>query len=389
MDNKHKPNYYYNVGDIVNGLLLLSQSKMQVTNNSKKKGFVYCKSYICQCLKDGYEFEMLESCLKRGHGCSVCSGNKVVMGINDLATTDAWCIPLLVDESDAHLYSRGSSKEISVRCPYCGLIKEMQIFELTKRGYVTCQRCSDGFSYPMKFIVELLGQLSKQFTKHETEYSPSWAGDFRYDNYVKLKNGKEIIIEMDGRFHYIKDDKFSYKNDAEKDFLALNNGIEVIRIDCNYLDIKDRYEYVKNNIIKSLSCYFNMSNVDWDKCNVMGMSSKMMDVINYYNNNITISIKDIAEHFGVSMLTAYNYVHIGDNLGMCKYIKGNPVRSKKIKEIKLYDLNNNLVGVFESAKQLVNAFPEENFNLNTIQKYAKIGKKYKNYFFIFTENETA
>ena len=90
-------------------------------------------------------------------------------------------------------------------------------------------------------MLNLLEQLNLEF---ETEYCPQWIDKSKYDFYIPSKN---LIIEMDGAFHY-KDNKMSgqtkeksKKIDNRKDELANKHGLKVIRIDCNYYDISKRF----------------------------------------------------------------------------------------------------------------------------------------------------
>ena len=128
--------------------------------------------------------------------------------------------------------------KIKIKCKYCGNVKDTttQIFVYYN---FRCPKCSDGISYPNKFMFSVLKQLKVDFI---SEYSPKWINLKKYDFYFKI-NGKEYIIEMDGAFHN-RDNPFN-KNTKEKskaidkykDKLAKERNIKVIRINCDY-----RYE---------------------------------------------------------------------------------------------------------------------------------------------------
>lgn len=382
----YEPNYFYNVGDIVRDLLILERfQKKRKTNVGS--GVVNQKTYRCKCLIDGYVFDTSESDLKDGHGCPVCSSKIVIKGINDVATTDSELLEFFVNKEDAYTHSRCSEYKALVRCPCCGSVKEMKILELTSYGYVTCNKCSDGLSYPNKFACELFSQLSNQYIEYEQEYSPDWAGKFRYDNYIKLFDNKEIIVEMDGGFHYCSNKNYVTKNDKVKDELAESNGIIVVRVDCNYSKTGERYEYVKENIIKSINMYFDLSDIDWDKCNNVGLSNRVFDIAEYYKNNTKLGLEDIAEHFNISLESVYNYMYIAEDIGICEYVRADKNRTKNSKPIAMYDLEHNLVGVFKSAKRIEEAFPEKNFCNRSIRQYAHENKTYKGYIFKFTTYE--
>ena len=325
----YQRDYAYNVGDIVNNLLILEQCLKErvVTYYSGKT--TNAKAYLVKCLKDGYEFVTEEDGIKHGKGCPVCAHNITVVGINDIATTNPDLIMFFVNKEDAYKYSRCSNAVVNVKCSDCGFVKQMMVSELTKRGHVTCDRCSDGVSYPNKFARELFSQLRNQYLYYEHEFSPNWANRYSYDIYVKLLDGTEIVVEIDGQFHY--KDKYggAYCNDSKKDSLCAEHGIVMIRVDCNYDTVDNRYSYIKNNIENSLNGYFDLSNIDWNKCNQQGISSYVKTVVNYYNDNPTISIPDIAKHFNLNRKTAYSYINIGESLGWCDYIRNDPNRIKK------------------------------------------------------------
>ena len=132
-------------------------------------------------------------------GCSCCNGAIVVPGINDIATTDPWMIKYLVDPEDAYKYTRSSAKKVKVKCPYCGRVKDKSITlnKLHRNQSVSCS-CNDGISYPNKLMFNLLEQLEVEF---ETEYSPDWIGNRKYDFYIP---SMKLIIEMDGRLGHGK-----------------------------------------------------------------------------------------------------------------------------------------------------------------------------------------
>lgn len=377
--------YAYAIGEMVNGLIILEQLLLEKDVKSKGVTTKY-KAYRCKCENDGYEFVISETQINCGHGCSVCSGNIVVKGINDIATTNPEVVGFLVNKEDAYRYSKGSSVKVLVKCPCCGFKKYMVINQLVSKGYVTCDRCGDGYSYPCKFSSELFAQLSDQIMKWETEYSPEWIGDCKYDHYIELLNGRKIVVEMDGHFHY--NGRFSYvnKNDEKKDIAAQEHDIDVIRINCNYYQIYERFEHIKENTMYALSDIFDMSNVDWDKCDKAGLSSKMIEVIDYYTSHPFDSFQDIADVFDMNKRTIREYVKAGDKLGMCEYVKhdGNRMETKPVI---MHDANGNLIGVFKSASLISAKYPEENFDAHTINQCARENRAYKGYVFGYTTKE--
>ena len=178
--------------------------------------------------------------------CSCCSRHTLVEGINDIPTEAPWMIPYFQGGYDeAKLYTKGSHKKIIPICPICGRIKDkfMQIKTIDITNSIGCV-CGDGVSYPNKFMINMLEQLEVDFKQ---EYSPKWIGRKAYDFYVSSMN---LIIEMDGAWHD-KDNTISGQTveesksiDGEKDRLAMEHNIEVIRIDCGKSNLEFIVRYL-------------------------------------------------------------------------------------------------------------------------------------------------
>lgn len=376
----YKPTYRYGIGDVINNVEILEKTK---TKHSKSDKY-FQKAYKCRCLKDDNMFIVSECDLNRGHGCPLCANKVVVRGINDIATTNPEMVKYLNHKENAYKYTAQSNKKIEAKCPICGFIKSMSICSLCNNGF-SCDICSDGISYPNKFAHELFRQLSNQYLKYEYEYTSDWSKNYFYDNYIKLLNNEEIIVEMDGAYHYI--DRWKNNHDEEKDFLAKSHNINVIRIDCNYKKVSERFEYIKNNIVLSLKNYFDLDFIDWNKCDLCGVSSIVVEVAKYYNDNPKAMNVDIAKHFNISIYTLREYLHVGERLGLCNYVRNNPDRLRISKPIAIYDKNNNIVGIYSSAKQLEKNLSELKLYKSSVFRAAQNNKQYKGYLFKFVTYE--
>lgn len=370
-----RPNYLYDVGDIVNGSLILEQLHIKENNGKGCKK----KHYKCKCLIDGYEYICRESEIKEGKRCPKCVGKVLIVGYNDLATTDPDIMQFLLNKEDGHRYTRCSHKYIWAVCPSCGHRKYVRIETLVLSGGLSCPRCSDGLSYPNKFAYNVFEQLDGQYKEYQSEYSPDWLGQMRYDNYIVLKNGEQIIVEMDGGFHCNEYGKFAAQNDKVKDALAEEHGINVIRIDCFYNKITQRFEIVKNGLVNNLSKYFDLSCVDWNLANEAGISNKLIGAINYYNEHSFVTNQQIADLFRVNVATIRHYLTVGEELGLCKYVRHDPNRCKTSIPLVLYDSNNNFVGAFISARHMEEVMMDKGFNKISINECSRKGKLYKGY----------
>jgi len=317
------------------------------------------KWYKYTCNKCGWtEGWVRENNLVSGKGCSCCcpTPRVVVEGINDIPTTAPWMVKYFQGGYDeAKLYVKNSGKRIYPICPECGQIKHngSTIDHINCSGYVTCS-CSDGQSYSTKLMAAILNQLDVEY---KTEYSPKWIHLKRYDFYIPSKN---IIIEMDGGFHF-KDNSRSgvtYEEskqvDDYKDLKASENGIEVIRIDC----IKGNLDFIKQNILdSSLSTIFNLLNIDWIKCEEFTLRNLMKAVCKYKKDNPTLSAPKIGKIMNLSVGTIIRYLKQGTELGLCYY---NPIEEKSMSssnngsighQIEIFK-NEKSLGVFKSITEL-------------------------------------
>ena len=294
-----------------------------------KKEYLYqnynTKWYKCICNKCGNKYWIDEGNLLKGTGCGVCcSAPKFVKeGFNDIPTTEPWMIPYFQGGYDeAKLYTKSSDKKIYPKCPECGRIKDkpMTISNIHRTHSIACI-CSDKISYPNKFSHSLLEQLNKiykfEYLKHE--YSPEWVSRKSYDNYF-IYNGKEYILEMDGKWHKI-DNNLSGQTKEEskaiddyKDKMAKEHGIEVIRIDCE----KSELEFIKQNIINSkLNEIFDLSNIDWLEIEKYTLSNLVKVACGYKVNNPDLTTTQIGNIMKLNRSTVLKYLKKGSKLNWC------------------------------------------------------------------------
>lgn len=323
--------------------------------------------------------------LRNGAKCPICNGKQVVIGENDLSTTNPEIVEYLSDKMDAYCYTKHSNQKIMFKCPNCGMEREQIINDVSKRGF-SCPFCSDGISYPNKFSRALLKQLP--IKNLSFEYSPEWLKPFRYDNYFEYDN-KKYVVEMDGGIGHgnimfgknnICKDIVGKQRDIIKDNLAIQNNITVIRIDC----LKSNPEYIKKSIYNSyLSIIFDLTNIDWNKCEEFANKSLLLDVCNYYNTLTNYEDKkcvSIGKVFNLSITTIQRYLSTGTRLGMCNY------KPLKCNTVDVFDEKTmEIVGTFNSIS---NCARELSLKFNTEYKSANINyhinvsnKPYKGFIF--------
>lgn len=285
-------------------------------------------------MEDGtyHDFVMTpNSMISSKYNCPCCSGYQVYKGYNDFNTKRPELAQYLVNYQDGYKYTEWSSEELEWRCPSCGNIMKKKISYISKYG-VTCPRCDDGYSYPNKFIYNSLLQIENQLDFLDREYRPDWCKykykDKKcygiYDIYFE-KNNKKFVIEMDGGLGH---GNRSYTNsktnrdelifrDKEKDRLASEHNIKVIRIDCNY-ETNDRYQFILNNILKSeLSNILDLSKVDFNQSNTQSQQSLFIKAVELWNLGENIS--QIKSELHIHESTVTSYLKSALNYNMCDY----------------------------------------------------------------------
>ena len=318
-------------------------------------------------------------------GCPYCAGKKVWRGYNDLWTTRPDVAVLLKNPNDGYVYTKGSSKKVHFVCPDCGAVDEKCIDMVCRYGFA-CKSCSDGISYPNKFGRSLLKQLP--ISGHICEFSPEWASGRIYDNYFEY-DSKLYILEMDGALHYeeISPSSLSLQDrqniDKAKDIMAMEHGINIIRIDCK----KSNCDYIKNNIINSeLGSIFNLSCVDWGLCDFDAHKNLIKEVCELYNSGVN-DLHDIKDLLNISMCTTRQYLQDGAKFGWCDYTveKSRKLGMTKLHTpINLVDQEGNIIMRFEGITICIKEMRElygATLNSPNIVKSCKTGKPYKGFRF--------
>lgn len=266
--------------------------------------------------KCGYKFNILPQSVSRNKSCVCPKCNPsaikhVIKGINDIATTNPELVHLFKNKEDAYKYKKWSTQYTWYICPCCGNEYYLQIQNVTKAGKVPCDICNDGFSYPNKFMANLLSQLN---IAYEKEYSPDWISPKKYDFYFQINN-KNYIVEMDGGlghgnsfgkpFQKHLDDGITI--DKYKDKMAKNHGISVIRIDCNYTS--KRFEYITNSILNSyLAELFDLNAIDFKKCDLASNDNIFRAVLIDLQNGI-YDTKVLSRKHKLGESTIRNYIN--------------------------------------------------------------------------------
>lgn len=261
----------------------------------------------------------------QGAKCPFCANKKVWKGFNDIATTDPWMKEIMKNKEDANKYTRHSNKKIDWVCPICKKdILGKCSNEVWKKG-LACPNCSEGKSYPEKFMANLLDELNLSFVSQYQINGYPYIYDFYLNNY-------NCIIETHGNQHYdehgfgsihkqkARSLKEEQENDEIKEELAKSLGFNYIIIDCRKSDCN----YIKESIIKTDFCNITNTNIitlDFTKIHIKTLSSNRLVACKLYDNGV--EIKKIAEKLHSGTSTIYKYLSDGAKNGICTYTKKN------------------------------------------------------------------
>lgn len=262
-------------------------------------------------------------------GCPVCSGMQVSKGYNDIATTDPEIASWFTNKEETYIYAKYSNKKVDFSCPNCGHIVHKCINQVSSDRDIRCPICKDGISYPNKFIFNCLLQIKNKLDFLDREYDPDWCkfpykdGERRgiYDIYFGI-NENQYIIEMDGGLH-IKDNRMSGQTveesqyiDNQKDLLAEEHNIHIIRIDSNYTGFDDRYEYLRTNIENSeLKNILPLNLIDFDEANIKSQKSLLIESCKLWDKGYKAS--EIIEKLHIHKCSVSTYLRTGQKYGLC------------------------------------------------------------------------
>lgn len=315
----------------------------------------YNNTIYCHCLIHNYEWDAMPGNLLHNSGCKFCgydkiskSNSHVIKGKNDIATTRPDLIKYFFYKEDPYRYSEHSTKKVKMICPNCGSTKNMIISNLSFHGF-SCNKCSDGISYPEKFLMCILDQLNIDYI---TQYRFKNFNKY-YDFYIKNKN---MIIETHGLQHYeecaltkrtLSEEQ---KNDILKENFAKNNNIQnYIVLDCR----KSSVEWIKKSVMESsLPNILNFveKDIDWELCDKKSLNNYMLLACELRKNK-KLSAKEISEILNLHKGTIIKYLKKGNKLKMCEYDgKYEKEKSDMVRSIKIVCINknNNPIYVFNS-----------------------------------------
>ena len=321
---KHNRNHWFDIGSVINGLLITGQCYKYEKDGKKKKAYKY-KCLVCgydcgEYYKNGvyYKEHMVkESNLAHGAGCAACSKNGLVIpSLNSIHVLRPDMEKFLKNKEDAMKYAPKSDQKLECVCPDCGKEYLRSCAKIADYG-VPCV-CGDGFSYPEKFIFDVLCQLRVNFKPQY--YLPD--SMFRYDFYLEDYN---VILEVNGIQHYKqKWERDEVANDKKKKEFAFSCGFT----DNNYvvLDCREsNLNYIKSSLINSrLNEIFDFNKVNFEKCSEFASGNMVKIACEWWNKGETV--QHIANHLKLHKHTIISYLKQGNDNGWCTYKPGDGVK---------------------------------------------------------------
>ena len=175
------------------------------------------------------------------------------------------------------------------------------------------------------------------------------------------------------------------ERDKEKTYLAEKNNCILIRIDAQKSN-KDYMLYqIKSGLLSEL---FDLSTIDWGKCDVDATSNLAKEVCIYAKETMPDKYKPICKKFNLSEDTIRSYLKQGIEYGWCS----NRVIEKLTvpKKVSVYDEDDNLLYIFngirECSDEMTKIYNHKFSNKGISDNCHDIRSSYKGYIFKFTYN---
>ena len=234
---------------------------------------------------------------------------------NKIADVVPHIMQYLANKQDGYKYAWQSDKYVETICPTCGHRELKHIGGLCRNGFF-CPACSDGISIPNKIMYNVLSQVGIPFKREVGRADFKWMKKYFYDFYFQTPDGTNVLIEMDGGLHSrIEEQK---DRDEIKNQLAAAHNFQLIRIDCDYRNAREKViDYIKENIVNSeLPLLLNLEVVDWKQCASTIKNNVMIQICSLWEND-GWSSGDIVRFLQLHRTTVCTYLKRGYQLGLC------------------------------------------------------------------------
>lgn len=300
----------------------------ELAKQSNKKVWLYClehdyHNWDREGNKVGYEISCANFYNERRCGyCNSFASHKVhwqdSLAYNYPDIAEMIAIPendLTFD--DCFGISPYSNKKFYIKCNYCNkLSKTKKDLNHVQRYGFKCGFCDERYKTPEKFMCNILEQLNIDFIPQLSRSTTQWCYTYKYDFYIPSLNA---IIETNGEQHYRyvgfkRTLEQEQMNDLFKRKCAEGHVDNYIVIDCRYSTL----EWLKENTIKELSSYFDLSNINWELAYEESQSSLIRKAWELWDNGIH-STKEIGDILGKHRKTIKEWLKKGNECGKCSY----------------------------------------------------------------------
>lgn len=307
---------------------LLSEFSEKNIKKPNQISYGSADKYFWNCFDCGSEYDMSVHHRTSGNNCPFCRGIRV-NHTNCLWNTHPEVAKMLVNPERGNEITAGTHKKDYFKCEECGNVDKKMIVNVTRQGF-SCSKCSDGVSYPEKFIMNFLDQINVEYGKEKifewsynvTHKNKKLSGRKKYDFYIPSLN---LIIEVHGVQHFeksfetIKGETRTLEEEKENDKLkkeiAEENGMEYIVIDARNSSLEWMVKSINESVLITL---FDLSKVNWLKCHEFACSSLVKIVSELWNSGVKSTSK-ISEIFKCARYTATSYLKQATELGWCDY----------------------------------------------------------------------
>lgn len=254
----------------------------------------------------GHEWvDKVESRVGKNIKCPICAKKRVLIGYNDMWTTNPELAKLLVNPEDGYKYMQCSGKKTYFKCTKCNNTIQKKISEVKTSG-LSCPKCSDSISIGEKIVYQLL-KLNKIDFIHDSK--TNFSRDRRYDFILEKY---KIIIEVHGLQHYKltgfhkltgKSFEDEIQNDLLKKTLALENGYKYIEINAS----KSDFTSIKNDIVSSI--LIDLIQIDVTTFDKIDLNySTVIECWNMFDKGM--SKREIARQLKIARNTVARYIKL-------------------------------------------------------------------------------
>lgn len=369
------------------------EKHVQENGHTLMSGYINAKDLVLIDFNCGHPAHRLSpNVYDSGVRCPYCAHQKILSQVNDCYALRPDLLKYFINTDDAIGIPVYDKKYRTYKCPNCGSLKRTTLSNIVSFGF-SCNICGDGISYPEKFISGVLDQLGQSYKiHHKFNWSKYIFNNKEHDGYYDfVLFDKKIIIEADGKLHFIYNDmnkqtsEESQYIDKQKQDKAIKHGYKVIRINCYYTTTNDRFNILKKGVIEQLSNLFDLSYIDWKKIDRDCLTSKMISACELWNRGYMI--KDIIRELHTNNNSVLQYLKTGSKSGICNYSKQESMRrkgkyyaSKYYRYIAAYwNDDNKLIGVFYNPDEFILMMLNKyNIKLKRTSIYAIIKSDKKN-----------